>query len=202
MKLTIARALNEVKMLNKRIEKAQSENSFLQFKTGSKQAEPQVASDFADSFASLEGLITRRAKIKNAISLANASTKIKIGADEFTIAEAIALKEGVSSKRTMLQRAAQNYQAIKQRVNSLNEDADERLATLLQSNFGKDKKASAEDFEAISGPFNKSNQSEVVNEAEFVAHFSLKEEAILLFESEVDFALSEANALTQIEIPE
>jgi len=203
MKITIARALNEVKLLGKRIEKAQNQISFLQMSVGENGTlEPQDAKDFSSSYQALNDLILRKAKIKNAITLANAQTTVALNNQTYSIAEAIALKEGIQAQSQMLIRAGKNYQAVKAHVNSKNEDAEDRLSRMLEANFGKDRKASGEDFEAIAGPFRKANLSKVQGEEQFIIDFEKAQLALEDFTSEIDFLLSEVNATTEIEIPE
>jgi len=203
MKITIARALNEVKLLGKRIEKAQNQISFLQMSVGENGTlEPQDAKDFSSSYQALNDLILRKAKIKNAITLANAQTTVTLNNQTYSIAEAIALKEGVQAQAQMIVRAGKNYQSVKANVNSKNEDAEDRLSRMLEANFGKDRKASGEDFEAIAGPFRKANLSKVQGEEQFIKDFEKAQLALEDFTSEIDFLLSEVNATTEIEIPE
>jgi len=203
MKITIARALNEVKLLGKRIEKAQNQISFLQMSVGENGTlEPQDAKDFSSSYQALNDLILRKAKIKNAITLANAQTTVTLNNQTYSIAEAIALKEGVQAQAQMILRAGKNYQSVKANVNSKNEDAEDRLSRMLEANFGKDRKASGEDFEAIAGPFRKANLSKVQGEEQFIKDFEKAQLALEDFTSEIDFLLYEVNATTEIEIPE
>lgn len=203
IKVSIARALNEVKLLSKRIEKTSSNSSFLQYQIGENgKPTPLTAEGFESTVQSLNDMIQRRAAIKNAITLANAQTKVKIGDKTFSIAEAIALKDGVTSQAKILLLAQRNYQATVNQVQSINEDMEERLSRLLEQNFGKDKRASADDYNAIAVPFKKSNEAKIMDEEAFLKSLQKNQEDLELFESEVDFVLSEANAMTQIEIPE
>jgi hypothetical protein len=200
--ITIARALNEVKLLTKRILKTAEVSSLVKFQKGETgKQEPANAVDFLSHVQGLQKLIENRAQIKNAISLANAQVLIEVGQYRLTIAAALAMKEGIDAQKMALDKAQRDYRNIKGIVNRANEEAGNKLANLLEQNFGKDKRADANDYEAIAGPFNKANVSQVVDEETLIKNLELYELMIEDFESEVDFALSEANAQVKIKIP-
>jgi hypothetical protein len=200
--LTIARALNEVKLLTKRIQKTAEVRSFVKSQKGEAgKQEPVGAVDFVAHVQGLQKLIENRAQIKNAISLANAQVLINVGQYRLTIASALAMKEGIEAQKLALYHVKKDYQNVKGQVNLMNEEADRKLTNILEQNFGKDKRADANDYEAIAGPFNKANLTSVVEEDNLLKNMEVYEARIEEFESEVDFALSEANAQVKIKIP-
>jgi hypothetical protein len=200
--ITIARALNEVKLLTKRIQKTADVGSLVKYQKGETgKQEPANAVDFVAHVQGLQQLILNRAEIKNAISLANAQVVIEVGQYRLTIAAALAMKEGLDAQKLALEKAKKDYRNIKGVVNRNNEEAGNKLSAILEQNFGKDKRADSNDFDAIAAPFNKANLSFVVDEETLIKNLELYETMIEDFESEVDFALSEANAQVKIKIP-
>jgi hypothetical protein len=200
--LTIARALNEVKMLTKRIQKTAEVRSFVKSQKGEAgNQEPVGAVDFEAHVQSLQKLIENRAQIKNAISLANAQVLINVGQYRLTISAALAMKEGIEAQKLALNHVKKDYQNVKGQVNLMNDEADNKLANILEQNFSKDKRADANDYDAIAVPFNKANLTQVVDEEILLKNMEAYEAMIEEFESEVDFALSEANAQVKIKIP-
>lgn len=202
MKISIARALNEIKLLNKRITKT-AQSKVVNYKIGVN-GKPQFSEvePFKQVSDSLSALIARRSAIKQAIAEANAKTTIKVGAESMTIVEALAFKETLESQSAYLAGVQSNYNSIKRVVESKNETADESLNDILQRNFGKDKRADSSDYEAIAKPFKEANFAEIIDEKTLVEQIRAYEASLEDFSSEVDFALSEANAMTLIEIPE
>jgi hypothetical protein len=200
--ITIARALNEVKLLTKRIQKTADVGSLVKYQKGETgKQEPANAVDFVSHVQGLQQLILNRAEIKNAISLANAQVVIEVGQYRLTIAAALAMKEGLDAQKLALEKAKKDYRNIKGVVNRANEEAGNKLSAILEQNFGKDKRADSNDFDAIAAPFNKANLSFVVDEETLIKNLEIYETMIEDFESEVDFALSEANAQVKIKIP-
>jgi len=200
--ITIARALNEVKLLTKRIQKTADVSSLVKYQKGETgKQEPANSVDFVAHVQGLQQLILNRAEIKNAISLANAQVVIEVGQYRLTIAAALAMKEGLDAQKLALEKAKKDYRTIKGLVNRNNEEADSKLSAILEQNFGKDKRADSNDFDAIAVPFNKANLSIVVDEENLIKNLEVYETMIEDFESEVDFALSEANAQVKIKIP-
>jgi hypothetical protein len=202
IEMSIARALNEVKLLTKRINKISSQNSFVKTQKGEVGAqEPSNAVSFIETVNQLQALIERKAVIRNAISIANATTIITAGHYTLSIAAAISIKDGIEAQKQLLSLAEQNYKRAKVNVNNYNEDAERRLSSILEQNFGKDKRADSNDYDAIAGPFNKANLTKIVDEELILQSLEQYTTLIENFESEVDFALSEANATTKIKIP-
>lgn len=199
--VTLARALNEVKMLSKRIDKLSQERNFVQTQKGSSTAQPLDTIDFGAHIQAMTALIERRSNIKNLITSANSQVRIKVGQYEMTIAAAISMKETIPAQENVLSNALSVYKSAKGRVNQANEQANEKLSQLLEANFAKDKKADSADYEAIAGPFNKANTTVIVNEETLIKQFEDYSSFIEEFSNEVDFALSEANAQVKIELP-
>ena len=98
--ITLAQALDELVIVNKRIEASTKDGTFFAFGKGS-QVTPvgclAVKADDAkalvqSSWDSIAGLLEYRIRLKNAIIKANAETKVTVGDAEYTIAQAIDLK--------------------------------------------------------------------------------------------------------------
>ena len=94
------------------------------------------------------------------------------------------------------------YNAAYNEVENANTQVKQKLDILLESNFGKDIKASATDVEAISKPYLEQNEWELVDPLGIVGRIEKFEKEIDEFEHEVDFVLSESNTITTIEIPD
>lgn len=198
--LTLARALNEVKVITKRLDKLSQVSSFCKVKKGTVETVSD-ATDFLAHVQTIQSLIERRANIKNAINLANSQTVVTVKQYQLTISAALAMKEGISYQQLVSNLAKSNYINTKRSVDNENAKAETRLAQLLESNFSKDKKADSNDYDAIAEPFNSANLSSIVDEPTLLANMELYSNIVQEFADEVDFALSEANALTKIRIP-
>lgn len=197
-KITITRALAELKLLDKRITKAISDGKFVSYSINSKNAINTFKP--LEEKQSIEALIARRATIKAAIMKSNATTKVTIGGVEMLVIDAIEMKETIKYKQSFLQQLKQQQQSTKYTISSTNENVNARLDKLLEANFGKDSKTKSEEMEAIAKPFLERNEAKLEDPLNLDSLIESLSEEILAFTSNVDYVLSESNALTQIEI--
>lgn len=205
-KMTIHKALAELKVLDKRITSSVS----VQFCVANKHSNEKISGlalknwkDIAQSnYQKANDLIRRNEAIKRAITISNATTKVKIGDDEYTVAEAIWMKNHGMDSYKMLLRALQNQygkakvQCDRENGDTLEKRADEYVFGL----FGSKEKAAGEEIENLRKTFIESQQYEIVDPIKIAEEIQYLEEKISSFESEVDAALSVSNANTEIEI--
>lgn len=205
-KMTIHKALAELKVLDKRITLSIS----VQFCVANKHSNEKISGlalkdwkDIAQSnYQKANDLIRRNEAIKRAITLSNATTKVKIGDDEYTVAEAIWMKNHGMDSYKMLLRSLQNQygkakiQCERENGETLEKRADEYIFGL----FGSKEKAAGEEIENLRKTFIESQQYEIVDPIKIAEEIQYLEEKISSFESEVDAALSVSNAITEIAI--
>ena len=96
-KMTVHKALAELKVIDSRISKAINEGAYVVAnKHSNEKIHGKTINDFKEYMKSCHNkvtdLINRRNAIKRAVVLSNATTKIKVGNDEYTVAEAIEMK--------------------------------------------------------------------------------------------------------------
>lgn len=205
-KMTIHKALAELKVLDKRITSSIS----VQFCVANKHSNEKISGlalkDWKDiaqsSYQKANDLIRRNEAIKRAITLSNATTKVKVGDEEYTVAEAIWMKNhGMDSYKMLLWELQNQYgkakiQCERENGETLEKRADEYIFGL----FGSKEKAAGEEIENLRKTFIESQQYEIVDPIKIAEEIQYLEEKISSFESEVDAALSVSNATTEIEI--
>lgn len=205
MKMTLHRALAELKLLDARIEKQISELIPVGIRQKDKSIGHVTPTDFSSAAKakaeSINDLITRKTLIKTAIVAANAVTTLKIGEKEMTIADAINQKNVMGLKKTYVNHLKLQYRATVAALNKNNEKVEENLQKILEATFGKDStKVNPEDMAAVKKPYMDMNQYELYDPLNIVANIESLEKEIASFEMEVDAALSETNAITLIEV--
>lgn len=207
-KMTVHKALAELKLLDDRIEKAIKENIYCLAK---KHADEKINGvSLADFEKQMQGgydkavaLIERRKAIKKAVVLSNAITKVSVAGVEYTVAEAIEMKShGISFEDLLMRTMATQYNKAVMSVNIENgKDLEARAEQYVTAIYGqKEGKTNTDDIEKVKSDFLKSNQYELVNPLEITKKINDLEEYINLFMAEVDSALSVSNALTEIEV--
>lgn len=204
-KITIARGLSEIKLLDSRITKEINNAQFVSNVTGKKTlTNHNLTKDDFEKYAkaskqSIEDLIARRKLIKQKIVLANATTKVKIGKDEYFIAEAIERKSSISHDIAYLNKLKQNLQQVETDLNNRNNNMENKLDSLLSDKMSSDKSKSEEviEFQKSYRELNETKIYDVLGVKELIKKLELE---IDEFQSEVDFALSHINSITEIEI--
>ena len=205
-KITIHRALAELKLIDKKLEDEISKFVPVFIQQGDKKLAGQYTKEefeksVVSSKDSIEALINRRAKIKNAIIMSNAKTIINIGKKTYTVAEAICQKELYSIENKYITHIKKQIKLNAADLQKNNEIVQRNLQTLLESSFGKDStKIAKEDVDNVSKPFLAMNEWKLVDPIKIEEYVAKFEAEFTEFYTEIDAVLSESNALTFIEI--
>jgi len=204
-KLSIHRALTELKMLNHRIEAATNEVSTVlaNRKSNSKingveiqEYEKQMQS----SYDKVVGLIGYRNLIKSLVVESNARTKVTVGKEEMTVAEAIERKQSIQFEKKLLDVMQQQYRSAINTVAKENDALPAKLETYLINILGNKDKQSPEEVKLHTETFMKRNEYELIDPMNVKNKIEALNSRIEEFESEVDAVLSESNATTFIEV--
>lgn len=204
MTISVTRALAELKTLDDRIQKAAG-NGYILLTVGGKvvgtqRSKEEVEKSIKESYQSFNDLVSRRNKLKSAIVKSNAQTSVVIGSKEFTVAEAIERKNSINLEQLLVNSLVNQYRQAASQVEKTNLDANNRLNQMLEVNLGKDRKTSEEDYDAIAKPFMAKNEAKLVDPLQLETLVVSLQKEIDDFKLNVDFALSESNALTQIDV--
>ena len=142
-------------------------------------------------------LIKRRNAIKRAVVLSNATTKVSINGIEYTVAEAIEMKNhGVEFDEKKQYDKAQ-AEILKQNGDDLEKRAEQYVIGIYGSKEGK---TNTDDFEKTKKDFINANSYELIDPIKILDKINTLEESIASFKAEVDASLSTSNAVTEIEI--
>ncbi len=207
MEISVNRALSEIKTLDSRIEKATNAIKYIDISIGKKSvsgynSNNEYESDVKSKFQSVKDLISRRNLIKSAIVNSNANTEVTIGSKKMTVAEAIERKNSIQYDIQLLNKLKRDYNNALARFEKENERVKDRLDNLLETNFGREGKAKSEEIDAISKPFLEQNEAKLVDTINIKKVIEQMEYEIDEFLNNVDFALTEINTTTKINIPE
>lgn len=205
--MNVHKALCELKILDDRIEKAISACKFVAVKkVAAKKVENQSVDDFKAAeranFDRVKDLIARREAIKRAVVLSNATTKVNIGGMEYTVAEAIEMKNhGLDGKRALRDALSVAVRCAERNVEITNQEAERKAdAHVIGIAGGKDVRA--EETKAIREGYLAGIVVEMVDPLPDGAKDILKklDDEINEFVVEVDAVLSTSNALTEITV--
>ena len=197
---SVTQALAELKLLDKRLKKGMESSNFgavVSTKTRPVDADKnkRVAESFYQSYTDL---LARREAIKRAIVQSNAITKVTIGGNEYTIAEAIELKNSISYKEDLLKSLRLALTTARAQYERELADTNTRLDRLLASELGKDVRTNPETITALTNSFRENNKVELHDPLNLAEKVVALESEIETFRTNVDWILSEANGKTQI----
>lgn len=205
MEMTITRALSELKMLDKRIQRAIQEAVLGGYTIGKKpmtgfHSVDEIEKRAKSDFQSIQDLIKRRNQIKSAIVISNATTEVEIAGKKMTVAEAIERKTSIQYEQQLLNKLKQTYTILVNKVDQVNEDVKNRLDKHLETLYGKEGKVKASENEELIKPFLEENEAKFIDPIRLKDRIDELAKEIEEFLMEVDYALSESNTITRITI--
>lgn len=205
-KMTIHRALSELKLIDAKIEKQTTEILPTGIYQKGKLVEGYIKEeDFEKNargkFDSVNDLILRKAKIKSAIVDANGKTLVTVAGTEMTIADAINRKAIIKFQKKLVEQLKAKHRASVAALNKNNDLVNQNVQRILEATFGKENvKVGKDDVEAVRKPYMEANEFHLFDPLEVEKTVEKLEKEIADFEAEVDAVLSEINAVTTVEI--
>lgn len=210
--LTVHRALAELKVIDSRIDKAINSGTYVcANKHSNEKIQGVTVNDYKErmkaSYQKVTDLIARRNAIKRAVVLSNAVTKVTVGDKEYTVAEAIEMKNhGMEFKSRFVnamsfQNNLANSEINKNSGEAIEKKAEQYVLAVIQAQ-PKDAKM-AVDSDAMQGlrkDYIKNNTYDLIDPLNVTKLIEQMSAEVDEFNTEVDAALSVSNAVTTIEI--
>lgn len=209
--MTVHKALAELKTMDDRIAKAIRDTTYvLAVKHSAEKINGMTVQNFKEKMRSgyqkATDLIARRDAMKRAVVLSNATTKVKVGENEYTVAEAIEMKNhGMEFRSALLRQMNSAYVAAQNELNrnsgeTLEKKAEQYVLAVIAAQ-PKDSKMSvdSEAMKALRKTYIENNTYDLVDPLDVAKIMETLDAEINEFNAEVDAALSVSNALTVIE---
>lgn len=207
-KMSVHKALAELKIIDSRIERSIDDAQFCVANKHSNEKISGIPVEDAKklmvgSYDKASDLIKRRNAIKRAVVLSNAKTIVTIADREYTVAEAIEMKNHGIEFEELLFHEMKNQYANANRIitaengEKLSEKADKFVIDMYGSKEGKTNTA---DFEKAKKDFITANSYDLVDPIGIKKKIDELEEYVSNFKTEVDAALSVSNAITEIAV--
>jgi hypothetical protein len=204
VKMSAHRALSELKLLDKRIEKGCSSVFVIGNKLSNKFISGRSVEDtktlIKGNFQSMVTLIENRKRIKSALVKSNSSTIVAVGGKQYSIAEAVERKNSIELDKQFLNSLKVQFTQANNLVEQQNGQLPSKLETYLQSVLGEKTGRSPDDVKAHTKVFEDSNKFELVDPSKVADYIEKYENEIDAFLSEVDYTLSESNATTLFDV--
>lgn len=207
-KMTIHKALCELKIIGDRIYKEQNSMPFVFVNEQSNKKVqginlPDYIKLIESAHQSTVDLIARRDAIKRAVVLSNATTTVMVGGKQYTVAEAIEMKNhGLEFYKKLLQKMVFEMRNAKTNAENANgKNLEARADGYIRNLYGAtDMKSLTQEATEEREKFIKQHTSELVDPLKLDAKIAELEKFIYEFSIDVDAALSTSNAVTEIEI--
>lgn len=204
--MNVHQALAELKMMDKRIEKAvQTPDWVVTNKHSNNKIDGVAVGEYVANvkaqYQKALDLIRRRDAIKRAVVNSNAVTKVLIGGVEYTVAEAIDKKNHGTQFLSMLARRLAhdhtNAKLIADRENGSR--LEDRADVFVKSLIGNtDTKGMTEEIKARREDFIAAQTMDIIDPIGALKEVERLEEEVSSFLTNVDAALSVSNAITEI----
>lgn len=201
--ISIARALVELKTLDSRINKIIDSTQWILYKTKGKNPnilEDEYKKSTQSEFQSLNDLIMRRDKLKNAIMKSNSVTEVEVGGNKMTVSQVIEYKKTIQYKQTLLQRLKYQRQLVTVDVENHKQKVQSKIDENIKVICGKDTKPDENVIKSVSEGITKGDPIEIFDPLGLDKVIKDLETAIEDFKANVDYVLSESNALTVITV--
>ena len=203
--MTVTQGLCELKLYDNRITKAIEDavlvgSAKISAKTVGTTDKEAFKNAAIASAQSIKDLIDNRARLKAAIVKSNAITKVKVGDEEMTVAEAIERKNSICYEKLFLNELKGQFANAQLTVTRENSEVNAQIDKLLETAYGKDdSKRTSEVFDSIAKPYHAANDWEIVDPIKVADVINELNRKIEDFETNVDTALSVVNATTIIQ---
>lgn len=201
--ISIARALVELKTLDSRINKITNQTQWIIFKTKNKNSnysEEEFKKSTQSEYQSLLDLIIRRDKLKNAIMKSNSLTQVELGGTKMAVSEAIEYKKTIEYKKKLLETLKRQRQSVTIEYESHKQRVQNKIDDNIKVICGKDSKPDETVIKSVSEGITKGDPIEIFDPIGLDKVIKEMETSIEDFTANVDYVLSESNALTTITV--
>ncbi len=200
-KISVTRALVELKTLGKRIDKLTSELDLLCVSCKGEGRDLEAwASKAKTNYQKVSDLIKRRDVIKSQVLKSNSETTVSLGSRTYTVAEVIDLKQSLPFKQNVLEKMRSQRSSTKSHLELQQAAVRQKLDRLLEIEFGKDTKSNVGNVATISDSYLAANRVELKDPIGIDKEIQKLEEEIEYIDKEADLVLSEINAVTHITV--
>lgn len=203
--MSIHRALSELKTYEERFDNVKNRVPFVIANKASNtrystKTIEEYTNDAKAALSSAKALIENKKRIKEAIVKSNAETIVTIGGKEYTVAAAIERKNLIRLEEDLLSKMRNDLSYAQHIVNRENENLPSKLEEYLSRTLGPKDHRSIEEIKEHTELFESRNTYLLIDPCKISEEINKMTDEILAFKSEVDYVLSESNAITMITV--
>ena len=210
MKMSITRALAELKTLDDRIARAIQAGGFIQVSKGkdAKRTLLRGATSVVEAERMIQGnldyvdqLIRNRREIKSKIILANVMNRVTLAGEEMSVAEAIEMKNQLPVYSSLLKRFQEEYAEANRQVDVSNQKLMDTIEAAVSAAFGtSDRKIDQSTYDTIANSRKAEGEAALVDPGKLLNRINNLQKKVDDLSTEINFVLSEINSRTEIEV--
>ena len=201
-KMTIHRALAELKLYDKKIYDLMNEKYVVAEKTRVTKIDGLTRKEFEDktkqNLQALNALIRNRQNIKRAIAKSNDNTFVTIGGKTMTILDAIELKNFSNTQRQIISIFQSQYNKANSAVKLYEDCFQTNLERYITA--ATKETSNKELIETLTNSYKELNEVSLVDACNLGEVIKKMQDELDTFLTEVDYVLSESNSTTFIEV--
>ena len=207
--MTMHQLLAELKTVDSRITKALSNNSFIGNYKGSPESEEIEAANtkLRANYQSVTALIENKKTLEAVRAKSNNETKVVIGDNTYTVAEAIKRKHDIKYDKLLLSQLTAQLNETKRIVDNRNELVQREKSNYALKTFEATKTEADVDLSVklakiaeLEDKYVKENSYTILDPIGLQEKIEQMEKEISYFETNVEAALSVSNAITSVEV--
>ena len=209
MKMSITRALSQIKRIDERLERLFANSTFIDVTIGKGVHQKLLVSGEVETLKrkiqsdmdSINAGFDERTKIKAAVVESNAKTKIELNGVMMSVAAAIEFKKSIELKRNLVLKMKNRLNHANVQVKNQNDKLEAQIELNLATIYGNEKgKVESTMYEAVAKPQRDQKEAALLDPIKLADAIEALEEEISAVDTELDFLLSESNAKTEIEV--
>lgn len=206
--MTVQRALNELKIIDERLNKRLQEFTIIGTKKVSETRVVETRESVVEFenrakgvLDSVDGLLKRKNALKHAIMQSNATTMIEVGGKTYSVMTAIDRKRTIESEKLVVRQMRDMLAHAEYKMNQENVKMESYIQRQTNAMAGGDLSSKKDDYIiAFEKSYREQNSWELVDPLKVRDLIEEREQEILMFDLEIDTALTVSNAITKIEI--
>lgn len=206
--MTVQRALNELKIIDERLNKRLQEFTIIGTKKVSETRVVETRGSVVEFenrakgvLDSVDGLLKRKNALKHAIMQSNATTMIEVGGKTYSVMTAIDRKRTIESEKMVVRQMRDIMLRAEYKVSQENDKMESYIQRQTNAMAGGDLSSKKDDYIiAFEKSYREQNSWELVDPLKVRDLIEEREQEILMFDLEIDTALTVSNAITKIEI--
>lgn len=207
MEISLTRVLSEIKFLEHRIQKAIKSGSYITFSDkrgnvfGTNTNTDEAVKEIQSSYDTVIDLISRRQLLKKVLNEKNACTNVTIGSETMTISETIDRKNTILQKGQFLSAMKRAYMQTEDTIQRLEDQITQKIdQNFMQLSQSKSVNRNTDEYKSIEKMIREKESFNIVDPLKLKNKIDALEKEIDEFDMNVDFALSEINASTFVDV--